>query len=448
MTPPGLEAREAATTLLTRVIDDGRGLDGLIGSRHGPQQFQQLSQADQALARAIVTVALRRRGEIAHALSLAMNRPPPKRARHLQHSLHVAAAQILFMDVPDSAAVNLAVAALRDNPRSTRFSGLANAVLRRLSREKETANQNLDTVELARRNLAPWMAKRLKKQYGQQRMVDIARHHMLAAPIDVTVARDPDRWAATLGGRHLFGNSVRVLDRKGAIETWPGFEEGAWWVQDAAASIPFYLFGEIEGLTALDLCAAPGGKTAQLANAGARVTALEASKSRLSRLQENLRRLKLNATCEHADMLVWEPKEPVDLVLLDAPCSSTGTVRRHPDVQWTKSPEAITQLAEVQKTMIQRAAEFVKPGGLLVFANCSVDRAEGEDLLADIKAQLPLLEPVPIEASEVFDLAEIVNRQGAIRTLPCHLSTLADQTGDPRYGGMDGFFCARFRKVG
>ena len=446
MSKPGLATRIAATIVLTRVIDDQRNLDGLLDTRHGPRQFRELNEADKALARAIVTSALRHRGEIEFALNQVLDRKPPKKARQLIHTLHVAAAQILFLDVPDSAAVDLAVTALRNDKRSTRFAGMANAVLRRLSREKSTILAGKDSAETALLNTAPWLAKRIRKDFGRERLEAIAAQHMLPPVIDVTVKSDPEGWADRLQGRHLFGNTIRTrLD--GRVETWPGYEQGSWWVQDAASSLPAHMFGEIDGKSALDLCAAPGGKTAQLAVRGAEVTALELSEPRLARLQSNLERLQLKASCIHADMMQWEPAETFDLVLLDAPCSSTGTIRRHPDVQWTKSPEIVAELAQLQYDMVIRATQFVKPGGTLIFSNCSLDREEGEDIFAKIVGSDLALQPDPIEPVECFGLNEIINRQGAIRTLPSHLQNVDGAVEDPAMTGLDGFFCARFTRV-
>lgn len=448
---PGLAARTTATILLTRVIDDGRGLDGLLDTRHGPAAYRNLADADKNLVRAIATTAFRHRGEIEFALGQMLDRALPKNARHLIHTLHVAAAQILFLDVPDSAAVDLAVTALRDDKRSTRFSSLGNAILRRMSREKETLFDKLENGENARAelNMAPWLRKRVKKAFGRDRLPAIAGQHMLEPLIDLTVKADPEGWARKLGGVHLFGNSIRV-SAPGKISDWEGYEEGAWWVQDAAASLPACLFGDITKKTVADLCAAPGGKTAQLAARGGIVTAVEASEDRLERLQNNLDRLKLEATCTNADLLTWQPETLFDAVLLDAPCSSTGTIRRHPDVQWTKSPEIVEGLAQLQFDMLVHAVRFVKPGGTLVFANCSIDRSEGEDVYATISKGDFGLDPLPVSADELFGLEEAITRQGTVRTLPSHLQNVAppeDSTIDPRrFTGFDGFFAARFTR--
>ena len=234
---PGLAARQVAATLLTRVVDDGRGLDGLLDTRHGPSGWRDLDPVDQGLVRAIATTAFRHRGEIEFALSKMLDRKLPQKARHLIHTLHVAAAQILFLDVPDSAAVNLAVQSLRDDERSTRFASLANAVLRRISREKDDLFAKTTDDERARLNVPPWLWKRMRKDYGRDRAIQIAQSHMLEPVLDITVKSEPEKWAETFGGVHVFGNSVRV-NAAGSVTEFPGFEDGDWWVQDAAASLP------------------------------------------------------------------------------------------------------------------------------------------------------------------------------------------------------------------
>ena len=422
----------------------------MLDTRHGPASYRDLSRADKSLVRAIATTAFRHRGEIDLALSKILDRKLPKNARHLLHTLHVAAAQILFMDIPDSAAVDLAVTALNEEKRSHRFASLANAILRRMSREKETLFQSHSATELAVLNMPAWLRSRTKKSYGRDRLATIASQHMLEPVLDLSVKSDPEGWAKKLGGIHLLNNTVRI-NASGNVEDWEGYQDGGWWVQDAAAAVPATLFGDLKGKTALDLCAAPGGKTAQLANLGASVTALEASKPRLQRLEDNMKRLKFEVESVNADLFEWEPTELFDVVLLDAPCSSTGTIRRHPDVQWTKSPEIVDGLAKLQKDMVTKAANFVKPGGVLVFANCSLDRAEGEDVYAQLLSADTDLAPHPVTKDEMQKLPEVITGQGTVRTLPSHLqniNTTDDTTTDPmRFTGLDGFFAARFQKT-
>lgn len=436
---PGIVARRAAAKLLGAVIDARTPLDALTDHEHGHPVFLALEARDRALVRAILVTALRFRGTIGRLVSARLDRPLPANARALQHVLHVAAAQILFLDVPDSAAVDLAVAQASDDPRNRRFAGLVNAVLRRLVREKADALP----AALAAGDEAPdWFRDRLAAAYGAEKADAILGAHRIEAPVDFTVRDDPERWAAALGGIVLPTGSVRVARLAAAIPDLPGFAEGQWWVQDAAAALPVRMFGELAGRRALDLCAAPGGKTAQLALAGADVTALDMSANRLRRLEENLGRLGFAAAIVQADATRFEASEPFDAVLLDAPCSSTGTVRRHPDVPWTKSPEDIAKLAALQGRLLRAAARLVAPGGRLVFSNCSLDPAEGELLLADFLSETPEFVIEPLRPGEVRGTDAFITPRGALRTTPAGLDL-----GDPKISGLDGFFAARLLRI-
>ncbi|MEM9677907.1 MAG: RsmB/NOP family class I SAM-dependent RNA methyltransferase [Pseudomonadota bacterium] len=443
----------AAVLVLTRVIDDRRGLDGLLDGANALGDVMRLSPPDRSLVRAIVTCALRHRGEIQASLAQQFDRPPPKNARHLIHTLHVAAAQILYLDVPDSAAVDLAVTQIASDQRSKRFKALANAVLRGLVRQKEQGPLVLKEP-LARLNTPDWFFKRLRTSYGKDKALAIGEAHLLEPVIDLQVKADPKDWAQRLGGIHLFGNTIRV-NQRGDVSQWDGYSEGAWWVQDAAAALPVNLLGPLAGKAVCDLCAAPGGKSAQMANAGGSVTALEISDNRRKRLAQNMDRLGFDVGIVAGDLLTWEPPDQFDAVLLDAPCSSTGTIRRHPDVAWTKDADTILELAALQKSMVLRAARFVKPGGVLVFANCSIDRAEGEDVYSQIVKLGPEvtgLNADPITADDVYGMDELVTGQHTLRSLPIHGRAFeAPEASSPaqaaRFKGLDGFFAGRFCKV-
>ena len=267
---------------------------------------------------------------------------------------------------------------------------------------------------------------------------------MIAEPptIDLTVKHDAAGWAQRLGGFVLPTGSVRLVDPKGAVQDLPGYDEGVWWVQDAAAAIPARLLGEVAGKRVVDLCAAPGGKTAQLAHAGAEVTAVDRSANRLDRLRQNLTRLGLTARCVETDLLQFAPGEKFDAVLLDAPCSSTGTIRRHPDVMWTKSPEEIAQLARLQARLLRHALTLVRPGGRLVFSNCSLDVAEGEEVVAAVLADHPELSLEPVLPTALPGLEEAIRPDGTVRTTPAMLAM-----SPPRNGGLDGFYAAVLRSV-
>jgi 16S rRNA (cytosine967-C5)-methyltransferase len=436
----GLAARKAAAKLLAAVVDAKTSADGLTDHEHGHPQYRALDMRDRSLVRAILVTALRFRRTIDNLISARLEKPLPANATALSHLLHVAAAQILFLDIPDSAAVDLAVTHAKSDSRTARFSGLVNGVLRSLARGKA---EELPVMLVDTQDAPEWFRSRLISAYGADTAKEILAAHRVEAPVDFTVKSDPERWAAELGGIVLPTGSVRIARLAAPVAELPGYSEGEWWVQDAAASLPARLFGGIAGQRVADLCAAPGGKTAQLAAAGARVTAIDSSKNRLVRLESNLQRLGLAATIIQADILQFEPEQLFDAALLDAPCSSTGTVRRHPDVPWTKSPADIEKLADLQRRMLERAIGFVKPGGRIVFSNCSLDPLEGETLVAAFLEAAPGVAADPILPGEFPDLDPFLTPDGALRTTPADMAL-----GDPAISGMDGFFAARLRRVG
>lgn len=437
--PQGLAARMTAARLLAAVIDARTPLDGLTDPEHGHPQFKVLEGRDRSLVRAILVSALRHRRTIESLISARLKSPLPANALTLSHILHVGAAQILFLDTPDSAAVDLAVSHAKADPRTLRFAALVNAVLRGISRDKKGALPQALTKIV---DAPAWFIARLQKAYGDKRASDVLAMHRIEPSTDFSVRNDPEKWAAILGGVVLPTGSVRLERLPAAVPDLPGFSEGEWWVQDAAAALPARLFGMIDGLRVADLCAAPGGKTAQLAAAGANVTAVDASRSRLTRLRTNLDRLHLKAEIVHVDIGEWRPRELFDAVLLDAPCSSTGTVRRHPDVPWTKTPEDIEKLASVQRRLLERALLFVKPGGRLVFSNCSLDPLEGEEMIRQFLKKTPNAKADPIAPAEIPGGSALVTAEGFLRSTPADM-----QMQSAGLSGMDGFFAARLRRL-
>ena len=425
---PGLKARQVAAKLLSAVVDQATSLDGLTDPDHGHPHFRQLEPRDRALVKAILTTALRFRGTLEAEIAARLDRPLPANAASLRHILHVGATQIRFLDVPNSAAVDLAVASAEADPRARRFKGLVNAVLRRMAREP-AAVLPLDI------DCPAWLMERLSAQYGPEKAAAIAEAHRHPAPVDLTVKSDPKGWADTLGGRVIGASTVRLDTLDGPVTELAGFNDGAWWVQDAAAALPVQLFGDLTGRTAADLCAAPGGKTAQLCQAGATVTACELAASRMKRLKANLDRLGLVAETHEGPFENLGSDRSFDAVLLDAPCSSTGTIRRHPDVAYTKSPDEVKRLAEVQAGMLSRAARLVALNGRLVFSNCSIDRDEGEAVIAAFLTAHSDFARDPIAPAEMPDFAEAITADGDLRTTPDML------------GGIDGFFAARMKRV-
>ena len=434
---PGLAARQAAARLLAAIIDARTPLDGLTDAEHGHPQYRALEPRDRALVRAILVSALRHRRTIEALITARLRSPLPGNATTLSHILHVGGTQILFLDVPDSAAVDLAVTHAKSDPRTVRFAALINAVLRGIARDKATA---LPHVLASQTDAPEWFIDRLNKAYGPATTTAILAAHRVEPSTDFTVKADPQRWAEAFGGVALPTGSVRVARLPASVPDLPGFADGAWWVQDAAAALPAQLFGNVRGLRVADLCAAPGGKTAQLATGGARVTAVDSSRNRLARLKTNLDRLGLDAELVEADALRWKPVQPFDAVLLDAPCSSTGTVRRHPDVPWTKSFADVEKLADLQRHLLDNAARMVKPGGVIVFSNCSLDPLEGEDMIRQFLKDNPAFGLDPIKPGEIPGGDGFVAPEGWLRTTPVDMPMQ-----EPALSGMDGFFAARLR---
>jgi 16S rRNA (cytosine967-C5)-methyltransferase len=430
---PGLEVRRIAADIVDGVLRRRRALDDLLDTT---RELQGLDERDRALTRVLVGTVLRRLGTLRHLLGLFLERGLPAQAPRVETALLIGAAQILFLEVPDHAAVDLAVRLAHADRYAARFTGLVNAVLRRLSRE---GRERLAVLDAAVLDTPDWLWARWVATYGEELARAIAAANSREPALDLTVKQDPGFWAAKLNGCVLPTGTVRTIAH-GVVTALPGFAEGAWWVQDAAAALPVRLFGDVHGRRVADLCAAPGGKTAQLANGGAIVTAVDRAPARLERLRQNLARLSLTAEFVCADVTEWT-SEQFDAVLLDAPCSSTGTIRRHPDVPWLKSAADVTKLAGLQRRLIDRAAALVKPGGRLVYCTCSLEPEENERIVAALLERDDSVRREPISASEVFGKSEFT-AEGELRTLPCHLPD-----ADSRLAGLDGFYAARLVKL-
>jgi 16S rRNA (cytosine967-C5)-methyltransferase len=429
----GLAVRRIAADILDGVLHRHRALDDLID---GSGELARLEDRDRALTRALVAVVLRRLGTLRHLLGGYLERGAPPQAPRVESALLICAAQILFLDVPDHAAVDLSVRLVQADRHAVRFAGLVNAVLRRVTREGAGMLATLDMPVL---DTPAWLFARWTQHYGAATAHAIATANGHEPALDLTVKEDAEAWAAKLGGRVLPTGTVRVVAH-GPVTALAGFDEGAWWVQDAAAAMPVRLLGDIRGRRVADLCAAPGGKTAQLVAAGAHVTAIDRAPARLKRLQDNLARLSLQAELVCADVAEWSA-EPFDAVLLDAPCSSTGTIRRHPDIPWLKREEDVTALAGAQRRLIERAAALTKPGGTLVYCTCSLEPEENEAVMATLLAQNSDLRRSPIAPADLFRQAELISADGDLRTLPCQFPD-----PDPRFAGLDGFYAARLVK--
>ena len=437
---PGLAARRIAADILDGVLHKHRTLDDQLDGAAAHPGLKALSDRDRALMRRLVATILRRLGTLGHVLSRLLDRGIPTDAPRAQSALLIGAAQILWMDVPDHAAVDLSVRLVQSDRRAAKYAGLVNAVLRRCAREGQPL---IDEVRSQTLDVPPWLLTRWIAHYGETTARDIAVALGHEPSLDITVKSDAAQWATRLHGETLPTGSVRTL-LQGSVTMLPGFAEGQWWVQDAAAALPARLLGDVAGQSIADLCAAPGGKTAQLVHAGARVTAVDRSPGRMARLRDNLTRLALDAEVVVSDAADWQGGKNgggFDGVLVDAPCSSTGTMRRHPDVAWLRQETDIVALAALQKRLLQKAVTLLRPGGTLVYCTCSLEAEEGEQAISEFLATEATMRRAPIDAGEVAGLAEILTAEGDLRTLPCHLPH-----ADPRLGGLDGFYAARLVK--
>lgn len=414
------------------VLKNRRALDETLDSLRG---LSELSDRDRALVRMLVATVLRRLGTLRAIIHPLAERGLPKDAPLLEPALLLGAAQILFLDVPDHAAVDLSVR-LANLERGGRYSSMTNAILRRIARE---GKERLQAVP-PEADTPAWMFERWQQRYGNEAALAITEAHRLEPPLDLSVKQNPQEWAEKLSAKRLPNNTLRLVSG-GHVTALPGYSEGVWWVQDFAASLPAKLLGDVAGKRIADLCAAPGGKTMQLAARGAKVTAVDRSENRLKRLNENLARLNLEADVIAADAVDWKA-EPFDAVLLDAPCSSTGTIRRHPEILWQKRPEDLSALTNLQRRLLENAASLVRPGGLLVYATCSLEPEESENQIDDFLGVHKNFRRVPVKPEEIGGGESLVTPAGDLRTLPFHLPD-----PEPRMRGCDGFFSARLQRL-
>lgn len=431
----GAPKREASARALAQrsvhlILDRHMPLEDTLT---GAEDWMKLAPRDRAFTRLMVATVLRRRGQIDDILGQLVQRMPDGKDAYIQEILRVAAAQLLFLETPPHAAIDEAV----KMTRGAGMKAMANAVLRKVATEKHALLRAQDSERL---NLPDWLWRRWCDAYGEANTRAISRAHMVEPPLDLTL-RDPagaDIWAERLKAKVLPNGSLR-LPKAQRVPLLSGFAQGIWWVQDAAATFPALLLGDVKGKHVIDLAAAPGGKTLQLAAAGAQVTALDQSRERLERLFENLERMNLSADTDVADARYYRPKQPADAVLLDTPCSATGTARRHPDVIWNKTPEAVAALTQIQDALLKNAAGMVKPGGLLVYACCSLQPEEGEKRIEAFLRRHKGWRREPVRAAEVPGGGQFITAEGDMRTLPCHW---------PEAGGIDGFYMARLVNAG
>ena len=416
----GLAQRRAALDVLIAALDHRGGLDEALAR----PAFHKLEPRERAFARALAMAALRRLGQIDAALDGKLHKPPPDAVRAI---LRLGAAQLFFMGAPDFAVVNTSVALASERKDTLPFKGLINAVLRGLARDGAPAEDP--------QALAPdWLFARWRAAYGEAAASAIAAQIPNEPPTDLSLINPADAEALSeaLKAEVLPGGSLRS-SLKGDIAEWPSFEEGRWWVQDAAAAVPARLLAVKPGETALDLCSAPGGKTLQLAAAGAKVTAVDRSAARQGRTADNLKRTGLVAELVTAEGARWEDERTFDAVLVDAPCSATGTFRRNPDVLWAARPGDIAKLAEVQARLLDSAAKRVKPGGRMVYCVCSLEGEEGEGQVGPFLGRNADFRVDSVQPGEGGAPQGSVTSDGLVRILPHQLEV-----------GVDGFFAVRF----
>lgn len=433
MTSPsaqGLEVRHLAPHLLRSCLDRKVTVEDAIS---GSRDAQALEPRDRALLSSMLLTAFRHGGEIDAILARLVDRPLPRKSGTTREILVLGVAQLLFLGMAPHAVIDLAVRSAKVDRNALHFSGLVNAVLRKVANGGSALREGIDA---ARANTPGWLWSRWAKAYGEDGARAIAMANGERPGLDISFKSDAASWASALGGQLLPNGQLRLAPGHVSVPELPGFHEGAWWIQDAAATIPARLLGNVQGRSVLDLCAAPGGKTLQLAALGAQVTAVDVSETRLRRVEENLRRTGLSARTIALDVFSAELAGEWDGVLLDAPCSATGTIRRHPELPYLKDEAQIRELAGLQRRMLRRAAQLVKPGGMLVYCTCSLEPEEGETRVRGFLADMPDFQIMPTQGDWLPEGS--VMPEGWVRTLP-----------SMRYGGwagMDGFFAAAMRR--
>ena len=422
-----LASRRLAAFAVKTVMENHQPLEQVLA---GQPSYRDLESRDRAFVRLIAATTFRRMGQIDAALKPFVRERPTK---FVYAALQTASAQILYLGTPAHAAVGETVAMLKSRGSSKGFANMANAVLRKVVDQ----GPRLAGSQPPKVNLPGWMRGEWERAYGRQAGRKFSAQLLKDPVLDLSVKSDAAGWAERLDGEVIGARSVR-MDKIGDVPALDGFSDGDWWAQDVAATLPVQLLGDVQNLRVLDMCAAPGGKTMQLAAGGAHVTALDKSEGRLERVKQNLERTKLSADIICADALDWEPETAdFDIVLLDAPCSATGTFRRHPDVLYNRSPKDVANLVRLQDKLLAKAAAFVRPGGTLIYCTCSLMPKEGQPRVDRFLQNVPDFRLIPIIKAEGLALPEEAFSGGSLRTLPYYLEDK---------GGMDGFFIARLER--
>ena len=430
MPSQGPEVRRLAAQLLRNCMERRITVDDAI-SGHG--EAKSFAPRDRALLSTLLLTAFRHKGEIDAILARLVDKPLPRKSGTARDILVLGVTQLLFLGMAPHAVIDLAVRSAKADRNALHFAGLVNAVLRKVSIGGATLRDGLDAPRL---DTPDWLWDRWVKNYGEETARPIAEAHAIRPGLDLSFKQDGTAWQEALGGTFLPNGQLRLDAGHAPVPELAGYAEGAWWIQDAAATIPVRLLGDVRGKSVLDLCAAPGGKTLQLAALGAEVTAVDLSEARLNRVRENLLRTGLVAGTMAADVLSPELSGTWDSVLLDAPCSATGTIRRHPELPYIKDEAQVKELSGLQRRMLRKAASLVSPGGKLVYCTCSLEPEEGEMRARGFLADNPDFEIVQASGSWLPDGA--VQPEGWVRTLPC--------TSFGAARGMDGFFAVAMRR--
>ncbi len=422
-----ISARFGAVALIHAVLMDKQMLGDAIAREDGP--ISKLAPPDRARAQSLAALTLRHMPRLDAILDGFLEHKPPLRALN---ALRVCAAEIVLDGIPAHGAVNAAVEIVRGSTKTKHLGGMVNAVGRKLGALDVESLQDLPVPQLPKA-----LRGAIVKAFGEDGTIAIERAHLERPPFDLSL-REPSKaaeWAEKLAAEILPTGSLR-LRKSVQISALDGYDSGDWWVQDAAAAMPVRLLGDIKGKRVLDLCAAPGGKTMQLCAAGADVTALDLSPERMHRVMENTRRMGFKPRMEVANAMDWEPDAPFDAILLDAPCSATGTIRRHPDLPYVRPSLDLKPLLSLQQAMLKRASGWLKPEGQMVYATCSLIQAEGERQIARLLEDSDLVEAELDAAALGLDAAWKAS-PGAIRLRPDYW---------PDLGGMDGFYMALLHK--
>lgn len=425
------DSRELAFLMLKKVLDDGSTLENAT-----ERYSSDIAPADRGFIRHLTATTLRRLGQLDRIINHCTRTKLGNTQMAIRHVMRLGVCQLLFSDVPAHAAVNTSVNLVESRviKKLHYLKNTVNAVLRKVDRERDDLLRKFGNSRL---NIPKWMLERWDAQYGPATVKEIINQILCEAPLDISVKPEEklDYWSETLKARKLPTGGLR-LDQAGNIRELPGFKEGKWWVQDLSAQLPVKLLGAEKGDEVLDLCAAPGGKAIQSAAKGSFVTAVDISEKRLERLHENLRRLSLEAQIIESDIIEFSPNKLWDYILLDAPCTSTGTIRRHPEILWSRREEKIKELSMLQTKMLDRAASLLSPGGTLVYCVCSMEAEEGHDQINALLERNSALKRKEVDEKELPMLERAIVESGDVQTLPHYFD-----------GGMDGFFIARLIKT-